>query len=369
MKLLDRYILKSFIQNFLFGLLCFLVIFILVDLFENLDKFLDKKLSGYKLFLYYIYFTPEILKLITPVGMLLASLFTISRFITFSELTAMKSSGVSIYRYLLPIFLFGVLITLFSIYFNGWIVPDTNSKKIEMERIYLGKDEIKSQIQNLYIQDKSYKIIGLQSYDRYSKSSSNITIQIFNKDTISKLDYRFDAKVMQWDSVKNDWKFIDLHTRQFIFGNKEKISFIKSAYAKEVAEIGNLVLTPDLILKQQIKPDELTIPEFREFIDNLKSSGLDTSKAEVDYYSKISYPFANLVTIIFGVSVSSNRRKGGAALQFGISLIVSFFYLGFVKISQVFGYNGDINPVLTAWLANILFFGVSMINFIRLNRN
>lgn len=369
MKLIDRYILRSFIQNFFFGLLCFLVIFILVDLFENLDKFLDKKLSGYRLFQYYIYFIPEILKLITPVGMLLASLFTISRFINFSELTAMKSSGISIYRYLLPIFLFSVLITLFSIYFNGWIVPNSNSKKIEMERIYLGKDEIKSQIQNFYIQDKSNKIIGMQSYDRYSKSSSNITIQVFNKDTTSKLDFRFDAKTMQWDSTKKDWKFTDLHSRKFFSGGKEIIDFRKTAYAKEIEEVGSLVLTPDLIIKQQIKPDELTIPEFREFIDNLKSSGLDTSKAEVDYYSKISYPFANLVTIIFGVSVSSNRRKGGAALQFGLSLIVSFFYLGFVKISQVFGYNGDINPILTAWLANILFLGISIFNFLRLNRN
>ncbi len=368
MKLIDRYILKSFIQNFLFGLLCFLVIFILVDLFENLDKFLDRKLNGNLLLIYYLYFTPEILKLITPVGMLLASLFTISRFITYSELTAMKSSGISIYRYLLPIFAFGIIITLFSIYFNGWIVPVTNSKKIDMERTYLGKDEIKYQIQNLYIQDKSNKIIGLQAYDRFTKSSNNVSIQIFNKDTISRLDFRFDAKMMQWDSVKNDWKLTDLYSRQFLPEGREKINYTKSVYVQEIKEIGNLLLTPDLILKQQIKPDELTIPEFREFIDNLKSSGLDTSKAEVDYYSKISFPFANLVTIIFGVSVSSNRRKGGAALQFGISLIVSFFYLGFVKISQVFGYNGDINPILTAWLANILFFVFSVINFIRLNR-
>lgn len=369
MKLIDKYILRSFMQNFLFGLLCFLVIFILVDLFENLDKFLDRKLPSNLLIQYYIYFTPEILKLITPVAMLLASLFTISRFITFSELTAMKSSGISIYRYLFPIFIFGIIITILSIYFNGWIVPHTNSKKIEMERNYLGKDEIKFQIQNFYIQDKSNKIIGLQTYDRFSKSANNVTIQIFNKDTLGKLNFRFDAKFMLWDSVKKDWKFSDLYSREFLYEGKEKINFTKSIYAKEIKEIGNLLLTPDLILKQQIKPDELTIPEFREFIDNLKSSGLDTAKAEVDYYSKISFPFANLVTIIFGVSVSSNRRKGGAALQFGISLIVSFFYLGFVKISQVFGYNGDLNPIFTAWLANILFFVASVINFMRLNRS
>ena len=98
------------------------------------------------------------------------------------------------------------------------------------------------------------------------------------------------------------------------------------------------------------------------------SDSVDAAKEKVDYYSTISFPFANLITIIFGVSITSNRRKGGAALHFGISLIVSFLYLGFVKISQVFGYNGDVNPILTAWLANITFLGVSLFNFYRLNR-
>ncbi|MCE1166130.1 MAG: LptF/LptG family permease, partial [Bacteroidetes bacterium] len=119
--------------------------------------------------------------------------------------------------------------------------------------------------------------------------------------------------------------------------------------------------------KKQLKPEELVLSEFKEFIDNLEASGQDVSKEKVDYYSIISFPFANIITIIFGVSISSNRRKGGAALHFGVSLIVSFIYLGFVKISQVFGYNGDLNPIITAWLANILFFTVSAVNFYRLN--
>ena len=132
--------------------------------------------------------------------------------------------------------------------------------------------------------------------------------------------------------------------------------------------IKSITLTPELIIKRQIKPAEMNLSDFREYIDNIKESGLDVTKSEVDYYSIISFPFANLVTILFGVSISSNKRKGGAALQFGISLIVSFIYLGFVKISQVFGYNGDINPVITAWLANIIFFLISVIYLIRNNK-
>ena len=53
------------------------------------------------------------------------------------------------------------------------------------------------------------------------------------------------------------------------------------------------------------------------------------------------------------------------AIEFGISFAVTFIYLGFMKISQVFGYNGDLNPLLTAWLANLIFLGAGLVNLAR----
>ena len=368
MKLIDRYILKHFIINFFFGLLCFLLIFILIDLFENLDKFIDKSLSLQLIAIYYIYFIPEIMKLIIPVGMLLASLFTISRFINYSELTAMKSAGISIYRYLLPILIFGVVVTGFSIYFNGWVVPNTNRLKFEIERNYLGKNQIISTIPNIFIQDKKNRFININLYNKNTQICNFVSIQEFNKDTLNKLDKRFDANQMIWDSVKKDWKLMDLVYRKFSSLDTEKLSYYNQVYISQIPEIGKINVDPDLILKKQLTPEELNLSEFGEFIDNLEKSGQDTARAKVDFYSIISFPFASLVTIIFGVSVSSNKRKGGVAMQFGISILVSFIYLGFVKISQIFGYNGDVPAILTAWLANILFFTISILNFLRINR-
>ena len=301
--------------------------------------------------------------------MLLASLFTISRFINYSELIAMKSAGISIFRYLFPILLFGGFITCFSVYFNGWIVPTTNSKKIDMERYLLGKEPSIGNISNFYFQDKVNKLLYFSTYDRNSQTASNVSIQVFNKDTLTKLQYRFDAKKLAWDSTTSNWRLYGCYKRTFTSLEKEYITFIDSALISSLPEIKVLTITPDIIIKKQVKPEELNLSDFKMFIDKLKESGLEVKKAEVDYYSIISFPFASLVTILFGVSVSSNRRKGGAALQFGISMIVSFIYLGFVKISQVFGYNGDLNPILTAWLANILFLAISLLNFYRLNKH
>mgnify|MGYP003595390245 FL=1 len=171
---------KHFIQNFIFGILCFILIFVLVDLFENLDKFIDNKVQSDIIIKYYLNYLPEILKLITPVGMLLASLFTISRFVSYSELIAMKSSGISIYRYILPILIFGIFITGISVYFDGWIVPKSNTKKIDIENRYLGKSQSVSQIQNLYFQDKKNKIITISNYDKINKVCYQASIYVFN---------------------------------------------------------------------------------------------------------------------------------------------------------------------------------------------
>lgn len=369
MKQLDRYILRHFVQNFVFGLLCFILIFILVDLFENLDRFIDRHLSIFQVAEFYSYLIPDILKLITPVGMLLASLFTISRFINFSEFTAMRSAGISIYRYLAPIMAFGIVITLFSIYFNGWLVPRSNRLKFNFERTVLGRHPVASVIPNIYFQDRVNRIIVIGSYDKISQKCNNVSIQIFNKDSLLVLTNRFDAKEMIWDSTKKDWKMMNLYRRDFKGKSNENLQFIKEIYISGIEEIKKINVDPDLIVKKDFKPEELPLTEFKEFIENLEASGQSAAKEKVDYYSIISFPFASLVTILFGVSVSANRRKGGAALQFGISIIVSFLYLGFVKISQVFGYNGDLNPILTAWLANILFFTISLFYFFRTQNN
>jgi len=369
LKLLDKYILKHFIVNLLFGLLCFVIIFILVDLFENMDKFIDKKLSILMVSQYYLYFIPDILKLITPIGMLLASLFTISRFINYSELTAMKSAGISIYRYLLPIILFGTLITCFSIYFNGWIVPKSNQLKFNFERTFLGRNIINDVTQNIYIQDKVNRIIVINYYNKAEKTCGNTLIELFNEDTLNKVVKRLDIVNMKWNSEQRDWKVEKGFIRTFASTEKESLNVINNVNLSDISGFEKINLEPEQIEKKRLRPEELELTEFKGFIENLEANGQDAAKEKVDYYSIISFPFASIITIIFGVSISSNRRKGGAALHFGISIIVSFIYLGFVKISQVFGYNGDVNPILTAWSANILFLIVSLVNFYRLNKN
>ena len=367
MKILDKYILTQFLKNFFFGILAFILIFLLVDLFENIDKFIDNNLNFEAIITYYIYFIPEILKLITPVAMLLATLFTISRFNTYSEMVSINSAGISLLRFSIPLLVFGLLVTLFSIYFNGWIVPKSNSLKLNFERSYLKKNLISGNIQYLHIQDSENRILAIGNYNESDKTGLNVSYQIFDKADPSSIKSRFEIKKMIWDSLKSDWKLHGITKREFDTINSEKLTLLDTLYASEIPEIVKIYLTPAQIIRKQLKPDEIMLSDLKEFIDAMEESGQTVLKAKVDYYSKISFPFANIITILFGISYNSHKRKGSAALQFGISILITFIYLGFIKISQTFGYNGDISPLLTAWMANIVFFLISIALLFREN--
>ena len=107
----------------MFGLLAFTIIFIVIDAMENLDDFIDQDLPALEILYYYFVFSPEIVKLMTPVAVLFAALFTAAKASNLNELTAMRASGMSIYRFMVPFLVITVIISIASIYFGGYLVP------------------------------------------------------------------------------------------------------------------------------------------------------------------------------------------------------------------------------------------------------
>ena len=165
MKIIDRYILRQFIQTALFSLLAFMVIFVVVDMMENLDDFLDRSAGVGLIATYYMYFLPEIIKLMIPVAMLLSALFTTGRLSTFNELTTLKSGGMSLYRFMAPLLILALLVSGVSIYFNGWIVPFANKKKFELGRSYFQKNIEYVAKNNIYIQDSPVRILSIGMFE------------------------------------------------------------------------------------------------------------------------------------------------------------------------------------------------------------
>ncbi len=369
MTILDRYIVRQFAVTFLFALVAVLLIFLVIDMMEKLDDFIDADVPESTVIQYYLSFMPEIVKLMTPVAMLLAALFVMGRMTNQNEISAMKSSGVSLYRVLVPFLVSSFIVSLFSVYFNAWIVPSANQKKFAIERATLQRSFDSGNRFNIFFQDGRTRLVSIGYFDVQRGLATRVSIQEFSDTNLTVLHRRYDARDMEWvakqpvlgDTSFIGWALVNGTRREFTQGQEVLTTF-------EREEIGRLTITPEQIEKKLRKPDEMNYTELRDFIESQRLAGQDVSRWLVDFHSKVSFPFASLIVVLFGVPFAANKRRSGVAIEFGICVAVTFIYLAFMKTSQVFGYNGDLNPLLTAWLANILFFLAALVNLARVRK-
>lgn len=347
MKLIDKYLTKQFVQTILFGLLAFTIVFIVIDAMENLDDFIDQNVSAIKIFHYYLVFSPDIIRLMTPVGVLFAALFTAGKAANLSELTAIKASGVSLFRFMLPFLITTLFISVFSIYFGGYVVPMANKTKLNIEQVYLKKNLTFSG-SNLYFQDSKSRIVSISYFDQDNNTASRVSIQEFDPNDLKVMILRIDAMTLTYDSLKNIW-IANNGTKRDFSNQKQTAEYFTNL------ELAYLNFSPINLQKKQTRPTEMSFDELKELIDSQKFAGNDPTSTLIEYHSRIAFAFTSVIVVFFGLPISANRRKGGLASQVGLNILVTFLYLVFMKVSQAFGKNGSLNPVLTAWFANIIF--------------
>ncbi|MEE3189131.1 MAG: LptF/LptG family permease, partial [Candidatus Neomarinimicrobiota bacterium] len=92
-----------------------------------------------------------------------------------------------------------------------------------------------------------------------------------------------------------------------------------------------------------------------ERITQLKENGVDTLRWEVTRYLKISFAFTNLIVVLFGIPLVVLKEKNSLSFGAGASVFVIFGYYAFIKFGQSLGFKGIIDPMVSAWLGNIVF--------------
>lgn len=359
MKIIDIYLVKQFLKTIFFGLIAISLLFVVIDLMENLDDFIDQNVANAMIVKYYIVFIPEILRLITPVAVLLSSLFTAGRMSNLNELTALKASGVSLYRFMAPFLITAFFISLFSVYFGGFVVPDANKEKVFIEQTYMKKGIVRTG-SNVFFQDTRSRIVSIQYFSTSDNIALKVSIEEFDKDDLTQMTSRIDAERMQYDTTSGVW--IVKNGVQRIFKNNREIM-----NPFQEIKIDYLGFKPADVISKQQKPVEMTLSELRELASEQLRTGNDPTRVLIEYHSRFSFAFASFIVVLFGLPISgnSNKRKGGMAIQVLISILVTFIYLFLMKIAEAFGKNGVLDPVLTAWSVNIIFLLGAIVNTIR----
>lgn len=346
-RILDRYLVREFLKTLAFALFAFVLLFVLVDIFEKLDLFIDAKAAASLVALFYLYQIPYIAILTLPVAMLLASMATVRQLARHHEIVAMKSAGISLYRIFAPLFALGLAISLAVLVVAEVAVPVTNQRKGQLERRQIRKqgDEGEAVLYNVLYDGSRGQQYYIKRYDVAGSVMDSVFItQRSGPTTLVK---RIDARCGRW--VGNRWVLERVTERRFGPDGGEEVSQFDTYVLAGFDE------TPRSFAKRRPLPDEMGFFQLRTFIEQLNRSGVDARSFVVDLYLKLSFPFANLIILIFGLPLLANARKGGTAVGFAVSLLVCFIFWGMLQTARALGHNATMSPLLAAWLPNVVF--------------
>jgi len=323
---------------------------------ERIDLFIDKNVSPEIIFQYYLFFIPEIIYLVLPVAMLLASLFCITQLVKHNEISALKSSGISLHRIIISIVFFSVIISCLSLYFNETIVPAASRKKYDLYRIYIKNmpPEVAKKRSNIYIQDSPSRFITIGYYDGNIDVGYNVDIQTLSGSMIRE---RITAKEIHWQG--SEWTTYNGIKRVF-----EEEKEVTQRFDQETITFLNI--KPQDLEGLPLEPEEMNYRELGKYIQRLRDLGGDTRLWTIMRNQKLAFPFSNFIIVLFGLAYASRKLRGGAAAGVALSFLICFIYYGLnISVAPVLGEKGIFHPIMAAWMTNALFTVFGIITFIK----
>ena len=100
--------------------------------------------------------------------------------------------------------------------------------------------------------------------------------------------------------------------------------------------------------------------ELKKFIKIKKQSSSNTNIWEVGLYYKTSYPFSNLFLGLFAIIAAIGLKNSNVSYGVGLSLLIIVIYYILIVIGKNLGLEGIVNPKISAWIANISIFFISL---------
>jgi len=136
MRILDRYILRSFFVPFFYCTMAFALIYVIFDLFDNLQDFLDAEAPFVEVLQFYALLMPSSVVYIVPVSLLLAVLYSLAGFTRHNELTAMRASGISLIRLMWPFLGVGIFASIAVGLVNETLAPSSLYRTDQLIDLY-----------------------------------------------------------------------------------------------------------------------------------------------------------------------------------------------------------------------------------------
>ena len=347
-RILDKYIFWEVVMAFIFGVCAFSAVFIgSGTLFRIAAYITDYGASLSSVIKIFVYGLPGILVWTLPMSMLLATLLTFGRLSGSSEITAMKSCGIGFSRIAAPAILLGVIVTIGAILFSEYVIPWANTSYNNVVYFEIqGNVEMKSQ-EHIILKEitggKINRLVYAREYSAETQRLQGVTLQQFNQE--GDVELVENADYADWDG-----KIWTMHNG-LLYTISQNGSNHTMRFDTQVLPVN---ADPKQVVREQKKPEELTMKELKSQISIMRTQYVDTNKLETELYQRLSVPMASLVFALIGVPLGLQPTRNSSSMGFAMSVIIIFLYYAVMTLANAIARGGILAPAFAVWIPNII---------------
>jgi len=358
--LLDLYLLKRFFYYLVLLLGAFVLIFDAFTLFDLLGDISKNHVPLSVVLAYFRFLVPFMVYLLAPLAALVATLITLAVLAKNNEIIAVKASGVSLYRLILPLGLAGCLVAGGMFAMSETFLPYANQRQDAL------RNEIKGRPPQTYFQPthqwifgRGAKIYNYEFFDPEQRLFGGLNVFELDPETFQ-IRRRIFASRATWDPEEDTWVLTGGWVRDFESGQITKFTPFRALSLAELSE------PPSYFRREVLQSDQMNWRELRNYIHSLRQAGFDTSRLNVQWQEKFAYPLIAAIIVCLGAPfaflVGTRGAIGGLALAVGIGIA----YRAVAALLESMGTVGLLPAVLAGWAPDAIFGFLAVYFFLKM---
>ena len=348
--LVDFYLFEQFSYYLVVLLLGFVLIFDAFTLFDLLGDITRNHIAVLTVLNYFRYLVPLMVYELAPLATLVATLVTLAILAKNNEVTALKASGISMYRLVLPLLLCSCLVAGGMFLLDDTFLPYANQRQDAL------RDQIKGKPAQTYLEPARQWIFGENS-KIYNYELFDPDRQLFGGLNVFELDpgtfqirRRIYATRATWEPSESAWVLTGGWVRDFdADGHVLRYEPFTATSLPELTE------PPGYFRREVRQYYQMNWRQLGQYIASLRQAGFDTARLSVQWQKKFAFPLIAAIIVFlsapFAFLTGTRGAIGGLAVAVGIGVV----YWATSALFEAMGSVGQLPPLLAGWAPDAIF--------------
>lgn len=339
MQKLDRYVASHFLSSYGICLFFFLGMFVLIDLFSKSDDLFENARDlaemGHSIATllprFYGLMLPFIFLQVAPFVTVMAAIFAITRLRRTNELIPMIVAGRSLYRVLMPIFAFSLVLGFGMVLVQQFVAPALADKRDQLKELLFEGKQARKIKGDFRISATQW--VTVRDYDMERRK-----IGYFDFTDIRSEQASTTGRNAKWDATRG----------RFVY-NVEVPSAEGPAEKQE--RLLPEVLDPTILESQERGPHDISFTQSQYLFERT-----DEPRWKVLLHYHLTFPLSNLLLLLLALPFVVRPSAKSVLLGMVIAILICGAYFAFDASLRNMGERGNLHPVLAAWFG-VIFFG------------